>query len=520
MRKLILLWAVGVLLTGLVGAENCTVAYPMMEVLKCEKQDSFTHTEYFACSDAFCTINYPCISECEVNLHIECGAFSRLEGQIKVNGEFRDDFDIIDIFSVDIDLDDVKAGDGEEITIEANCERFWTDYPVAVTKSYAIISDVNKYLYADNHEWSSHKLSDTKNCIPQSRASNFVDKQISSGNLPKVYQEGGTDALGNQITPYPADYNFADFDINSELKVGDTLSYFYRWESVPNINLRYDKDKKPVYCGGSSDQRKLINYKEVNTNDGECFYVPSSLKRNVECCLDGDCHFSNELCGPDFICTDKKPCNGVYDCGTEEGSCSNNQKSWWDCKTSSLDPANMPNGETFDGWCQLNSKQVKCCPGNCQAGYHCVEDIGCEKDIRAVDCPAEKCCFSGGSYKEKQCGGNLECCALTGSFVGLCAEDCSQISEDELESLAGITGRAIGSGSSAPGIAILIIFVVLIGGAIYFFYFRKSQTQLISQPTEKQETTTIAGKHCTGCGGALREGSGFCTKCGAKIRKV
>lgn len=517
MRKIILFLAVGIFLAGLIGAENCTVSYPMMEVLKCEKQDSFTQTKYFSCSGSTCTISYQCVSDCTIDtLHVECGRLSGVKGDIIIAGGPPHHFGKLNVASTNIDLTNVKsAGDGEEIVISANCDRFWVDYALNTSKSYVIMKDYNKYLYADNHEWSSHKLSDTKNCIPQSRVSGFVDKQIVSGNLPTVYQDGGTDTLGNQITPYPTDYNFADLDINSELKVGDTLSYFYRWESVPNINLRYDKDKNPVYCGGSLDQRKLINYDQVTTRDGECYYVPSSLKRNVECCLDGDCHFSNELCGPDFVCTDKKPCNGVYDCGTEEGSCSNNQKSWWDCKASSLGSVNMPNGETFNGWCQLNSKQVKCCPGNCQAGYHCVEDIGCEQDIRIIDCPAGKCCLSGGSYKEKTCNSNLECCTSSGSFVGVCAEDCSEVSETS----PGITGRAIGGGGSSAGWLILVVFIILIGGAIWFFYFRRGKTVTQFQPAQ-QEPVTSAGNHCTNCGNPLRSGAGFCTKCGAKIRNA
>lgn len=517
MKKLILLFFVCMFLVSLgsfvLGEEKCQVAYPMMEVLKCEKQDSFTKTLPFSCSGTTCTLNYNCISDCIIDtIHIDCGATGGIKGDVTIAGGPPQHFGRFYEISGKHDLNNFKtAGEGEEILINANCDFAWIDYALNTSKSYVTIKDSNKYLYATNHEWSSHKLDDTPNCIPQSRVSNFISKQVSNGNLPSVYQNGGTDILGNQIITQQGDYSLSNINLNSELRTGDTLSYFYRWELVSNINLKYDQDKNPVYCGGSSDQRKLINYEQVGTGDGSCYLVPSSLKRNVECCLDGDCHLNNLLCGPDFICTDKKPCNGVYDCGTEETSCINNQKTTWTCDTSSGE-VNMPDGTTYKGWCKKETKSTQCCSSSCQEGYHCVEDKGCESDVRIINCPAGKCCKSGGDYREAICqGGNI--CCTNGGYVGDCKKSCEEIKEStstksqDASQTSGITGNVAGNGgSSKTGILIAIVFLILIGGSIAFYIYKRKSPSKVSSPS----TTS----HCTKCGSKI---SGkFCTKCGKK----
>ena len=519
MKKLFLLFIAGIFLLSfmsLVVADNCQVAYPMMEVLKCDKANSITQNINFNCQGSDCTATYTCISDCTFNVKVDCGALSGIVGEVSVDGNPRGDLSNFLSGSGTAEVDNIKAGDGQSILVTAKCERLFIGYPVKTDTSYIAMQDYNKYLYADNHEWSSHQLTDTKNCIPQTRVSNFLRNQVTSGDLPSVYTNGGTDALGNDIATYTSEYSISNINLNSELKIGETLSYFYRWEVVPGINLVYDKDKKPVYCGGSSDQRKIINYNQITT-DGGCYYVPSTLNRNVECCLDGDCHFSNQLCGPDFSCTDKKPCNGIYDCGTEDNSCINNQVTSWTCDASQ-GPVNMPNGQTYSGWCKKENKEVKCCPNSCQNGFHCVEDSGCISDVRVIDCPSNSCCKSGGNYREKSCDVG-QCCTAQGSFVGICAADCSTLNSQDLQNAGLQDGlSSTKSGGSSTGTIILIIFLIIIFGAIGFFIYVKNKKKGHHHKEEKTEVKH-SGKHCTKCGHPLKAGSLFCTKCGKKLKK-
>ena len=509
--------------------KNCNLAYPMMEVLKCEKSDKFTQNIYFSCSGSSCSANYICVSDCTLNLHIECGPVSRLEGKVLVKGEIRKTFDLLGITSTNIDLSDIEAGDGESIVINANCERLFFDQPIDTSKSYAVITDYQKYLFATNHEWSSHQLYETKDCIPQNRVANFINKQIKSGTLPSVYSTGGTDILGNSITSYEGFTDISNLNLASELKVGNTISYFYRWEVVSNINLKYDENKNPVYCGGSSDQRKLIGYNTITTNEG-CYYVPSTVLKLVECCLDGDCRFTGQLCGPGFVCTDKKPCNGVYDCGTEEPQCTNNQKSWWTCDTSQ-GPVNMPNGITYNGWCKKETQQVKCCPSSCQTGYHCVEDTGCEPDIRIIECPSGKCCESGGNYRPKSCSSGYQCCHYGDSIVGECKQTCQPttiITQQNVPSGTGAliasegfpTGMFTSASSIIAGIIITVIIIVVVWKKGYLHFERGIKTTTPVKEVkpivkEKPKTDVI---FCTQCGSEQTKGTKFCTNCGNKLK--
>jgi hypothetical protein len=480
-----------VLITSAQAQEQCQLAYPMMEVLKCEKSDAFDKKESFKCPDSNCQITYSCVSDCTFSVHIDCGMLSEIRGEVRVDGELVADLSKFISGSGKADVSGLTAGDGASIVITASCARLFIPYHLDTTKSYANFHDYNKFLFATNHEWSSHKLYDTSNCIPQSRVANFINKQIKSGNLPNIYLTGGTDILGNFIVSYENFVDISKLNLASEMKVGDTISYFYRWEPVSNINLKYDENKNPVYCGGSSDQRKLIGYNTITTNDGSCYYVPSYVIKQVECCLDGDCSFTGQLCGPGFVCTDKKPCNGMYDCGTEEPQCTGNLKSWWGCDVSQ-GPVNMPDGQTYKGWCKKETKQVKCCPNSCQTGYHCVEDIGCEPDIRLIECPSGKCCKSGGNYRPKTCDSGLICCPTGDPLIGECKVSCQPTTTIQGEAQpTGTEGSPFtglfGLGSNLL-IGIVVAIIAVVGIVIYFLKKKEG-----FESGEKKEKDLLGG---------------------------
>lgn len=239
------------------------------------------------------------------------------------------------------------------------------------------------------------------------------------------------DAVGNEIKNAQGQFvDLSNFNINKELKVGDTISYFYRWEEVPDINLRYDYNKKPVYCGGSSTNRKIIGYNTIETRGGNCYNVPSNKIRDVECCYDGDCALNGGICGPNFQCTKQKPCNSDLECGIQDEQCNNKELTTWSCDTSK-GIFNLPNGENYKGWCKEKKKSVLCCEENCGVGYHCDYERGCIKDIHWLACPPGACCSSGGDYVPIECSGGLTCCNAGDSLVGECKETCGPILFDK-----------------------------------------------------------------------------------------
>jgi hypothetical protein len=155
-------------------------------------------------------------------------------------------------------------------------------------------------------------------------------------------------------------------------------------------------------------------------------------------------------------------------------------------------------------------KDVSQCPSDCTSDEYYNEEEGkCKPRNVLLNCPPGNCCINGGSYKEEVCNNNLICCT-SGGYTGKCMEKCGEV-ENEGDKLSGITGAAIG-GRGSTGIIIVIIAIILIGGAIAFYVVRSK----VAKPTLSKEVSSSFG-HCTKCGSPLKEGSAFCTKCGKKL---
>jgi hypothetical protein len=461
------------------GQTACKLAYPQMEVTECDSGESFTATNArtFQCSGSNCQISYTCIIDCTISVHVECGVVSGIKGQVLVNGNEIADLSKFVSASGTADVTGLKAGEADSILIKANCERLFVPYTVDTAKSYANIQDFNKYLYATNPDFPRHKIDDTKNCIPQSYVSNYLIQQVASGNLPSVYTTGGKDALGNTIQTPKNFQDISKLNLATELKKGDTISYFYKWVTADDINLRYDQNKNPVFCGGGTvGQKKLLSYSTIQTTGGSCYSVPSSQTGTAECCNDGDCSIVGKVCGPGFKCTDKKPCNSDTECGLQESQCSNNQLSSWTCDKSQ-DSVNLPSGETYLGWCSKQTRTVSCCPSSCQSGTHCEYDKGCVSDIRILDCPAGKCCKTGGSYKEQSCSSNLKCCPTADPIIGDCKSVCEPANQQsEGQSGSAITGQfVLPEGSNL--ITIVIVAIVAVGGIVGYIVWKNKQKE-------------------------------------------
>lgn len=409
--------------SGLAYSNSCQLAYPMMEVLECSKGESFSTPLSLIPSSGGYNATYSCISDCELTISARCNGWgSTIYGSVLINGVLSKSLYTESGAFHDENLDtSVNLAEGDEANVRISCDS--SSFSVQVS-----VRDSNKYIYATNHEWPQHKLAETQNCIPQSRVKQMINQQVASGNLPQVYYSGGQDALGNQLIEPENFVDLSMYNINTEMKVGDTISYFYRWEDVPDINLAYDKLGSAVYCGGSTYDRKIYSYATINTKGGNCYNVPSSTIKKVECCSDSDCGYQNEVCGPDFTCTDQKPCNSDYQCGSIEPTCNDKQLSSWSCDLSTQD-FTLPNGEKYGGWCKKNVKPVACCANSCPVNYHCDYNEGCVRDIHFMACPPGSCCSSGGDYKPKSCSEGYECCT-SGGLVGECKSTCNFIPID------------------------------------------------------------------------------------------
>ena len=85
----------------------------------------------------------------------------------------------------------------------------------------------------------------------------------------------------------------------------------------------------------------------------------------------------------------------------------------------------------------------------------------------------------------------------------------------------GVTGAAIGilGKSSSIGIIILVVFLILIGGAVGFYFYRNKSKNVVSKEAPVQREVLSSGKHCTKCGNSLNANSRFCTKCGERLKR-
>lgn len=505
-------------LISFVYAGDCQVVWPQFGVVSCQVFYGSSPETMIegpsSCSDNICHFSFSCAgkSECKISsydIQLDCPGAPCLEYSIYKDGSLLgDSFGYGSCWGKD-DPPPVIY-DFNTLDIVGRC-----NYIVGQTEvdnsSTVKMTYRNKYLYDTTPDYPEHKVDESVGCVPNEimyksgiinkLPSSFVDSEGNTGSVP-----------GNAIDSLP-----------TNMDVGETYSYFYSWKEVPNINLVKNKEGSTAgYCGGSLGDRKLLDYSEISANGG-CYTIPTSVQKNVECCYNEDCKWKGEeyVCDPTtFICSENKPCNSDIECQViGQTTCSNNLETSWSCD---LSKPWYPK----EGTCTKFTKNVLCCSEkDCGVDEYCNKELGCQSTYTLENCPRGKCCVSGGSYKEKECNNDLECCTLSVSFVGICAEDCSKINQESLKTTASQSDSQQSSLSkSSTGTIILVIFLILIGGSIaYFIYVKKKKgknkpsDKKIEKPKEKKGTEK--GKHCTKCGNLLKSGSKFCTKCGKKVLK-
>ncbi|MHA1591392.1 MAG: zinc-ribbon domain-containing protein [Candidatus Heimdallarchaeaceae archaeon] len=502
----------------IVSGTDCKVARPQKEVLTCTARDEILPEVSFNCNTwtddyQFCVAKYECkTDDCEVPLENKreawmestgCEESGNMYARISKNGELQTE--VVDGVASEEGWDegDIDAKEFDEILIEARCYNTWQTKKKIPTGGYVLLKDKNKFLKAENFDWPPHTILNTKNCIPQEAVKDKLEEQIKTGDTPSE-------------TKYEVNINEISLDV--PMQTGHDISFFYRWDIEESINLKYNSEGEEVYCGN----KKLYNYHEIKTVGGDCYLIPGNVQTNVECCSDSDCPISGEYCGEGFVCTDNKPCNSDIECGSEEGTCTNKQKSWYECKDVS-GGVRLPNGMEYEGYCTMMTAPVSCCPGDCGNGQHCEENKGCVSDIQLNKCPSGKCCDAGGSYFPRECASGLICCKAPGGFVGDCKESCEPIKEEggTAENQLKVNNTPPKSGSNLGLIIGIILAVLVIGGGLfyYFYYFRGREVYEEEEPKPHKKAskkTKGKGKHCKQCGVQLSAGDKFCTKCGKK----
>jgi len=223
--------------------------------------------------------------------------------------------------------------------------------------------------------------------------------------------------------------------------------------------------EKDILPDGSE---KCINEVEKKGCD-----IVNRITTGIECCSSDDCQGAGEFfcewqSDTTSKCVLKAVCEKDKDCGTSDK-------------------------------CDSVKKEIiapVCTNGQCE-----------EKTLEEVEC-----CRSSDCQDSEYCNSDYICTAIP-----------QNINIEDLDSIenTGKTSSSLSKGSSSTGIIILIVFLILIGGSIGYFFYVKSKKKVKLKPKEKKEEPKEVpkGKFCPKCGGVLREKSRFCTKCGVKVKK-
>jgi len=416
-----------------VEAENqCQVAWPQFGVVRCSidtnSQPNYNNIGY-SHQDAYSTVNYQCNGRCDIENKgsitngFSC-SISTKEWEVYRGGTLIASSG--GFWGGGFSSFPIEFNDKDSITIKSWCDYLLTKSKVSENAEVAIRT-WNKYLYEETPDWPEHKIESSVNCAPQTWISNYLDQGISSGSVPSKWVDS-SGSQKDQLSNHPnVQYNLQN--LPTVMSINTDYSYFYKWIVVPDINVVYTKSGDLAgYCGGTTGNRKLFEYSEVNTKGGNCYLIPSSVKKNVECCSNEDCRLnpSKPTCDPTtFSCTDKKPCNSDIECQVpgQTSQCSNKQETSWKCDTNQ-------EWYPYSGTCVQTTKSVACCSDSeCGVDQYCNKDKGCLDKYTKIECPANKCCKPGGRYNEQACGPNLLCCPSPDPIVGDCRKNCEIIKE-------------------------------------------------------------------------------------------
>jgi len=513
MKKLILFLLIGLVLISFVVAEECEVAWPQFGVIECDVVETTAKLEDYPsnCQSEepyWCEFNFECAGKVHCNIYGMDFDLKCSEGNWAPYLEiYKDGSSTPSIYNLK-DNPPPNIEEFQTVLIKSYCLGTILGWNKEQLENLSKIELTyqNKYLYDDNPDHTRHLVPESVGCIPNG----IMAKEGYLNQLPERWVDSDGQIKDNK----PSD---ATDYLPTNMEEGETYSYLYGWREVSEINLIHDKNGELAgYCGGNLGSRKLLEYQQLS-EENNCYIIPTSVKRDVECCYDGDCKWKGEnyVCDPTtFMCSESKPCNSDIECQViGQTTCLDNTETLWTCD---LNEVWYPK----KGTCMKSTKEVLCCSDDdCGTEEYCNKEEGCKLRYNLENCPSERCCIYGGDYKEKECGSSLQCCILVGSLVGVCEEDCSQVDKEELENenFQGGNASSLSEKSSSTGTIILIVFLILIGGSVAYFVYVKNKKKKLKTKVKKELKTKE--KHCTKCGNLLSSKNKFCTKCGKRVLK-
>ncbi len=498
MRKIIILFAIiiSISATFVIASNSCQLATPRYGVVQCVQtgQRETQKTSFGGFDGEWSSVDIPCLSNCELtsnDIKIVCGGIPWDESEVYKNGQMQNSYPIL-------------WNRGDNLIVRGRCASIGTNHPVPTETSITYQQDLIMLKEGWAGSLPDTPVSGSEGCV----LNKYYDTTAVNSYLDPT--SGQTQLKPGSTYPSLQQYP-------SNWKIGDHFIFINDWQTgIADISLTYDKDNNAYWCGGQVGSRLIYNVRDITSSTGNCYAVPQSIYRsNIQCCFPSDCA-NNPNYGPQFTCNPDdwkcektKPCNSQLDCDQTfgEGICENHQIVKWNCNF------NKPWGD-HSGTCEENIRAVSQCPSDCTSGEYYDDVQGqCKPRIEYIDCPAGKCCDSGGKYIPESCSSGLTCCKIDGSLVGECKISCDE-NNDKGISLSGVSvegTKKTSNGFSIIATVIGLLVLIGIGGGFYFYKSGKPETK------PKKVTKVKAGKVCKKCGAALSKEDKFCTGCGKKV---
>lgn len=442
---------------------QCQVAWPQFGVVRCEidtnSQPSYSQIKYTHSTD-YSTATYSCTGKCDIESSgsitngFTCPALYSQRWEIYRSGTLVASSG--GFWGGGFSAFPMQFNDKDSISVKS-----WCSYYIGSSKvndnAYATIKTWNKYLYETTPDWPRHKVESTIGCAPQTWITNYLNQGVSSGNVPSSWVDSTGSVKDTLSVHSNIQYNLQNAP--SVMSIDTDYSYFYKWITVPDINLVYNKEGTSAgYCGGTTGNRKLFSYSEITTIGGNCYLIPSSVQKSVECCSNEDCKWnpSKPTCDTStFSCSDKKPCNSDVECQVpgQTSTCSNKQDTVWKCDTNQK-------WYPYSGTCIQTNLPVACCSDSeCGIDQYCNKQKGCLDKYNLIDCLDGKWCLRGGRYKPQSCSSDLKACPSADSMIGDCKESCEppkkeiRIPTQILESAIKLSSNELGNFDVSTDIA-------------------------------------------------------------------
>ena len=468
-----ILLSISIAIAQQTASPSCQLAIPRYGVVQCQSTSS---NEYpiaaFSCpsGSTTCSASFTCISNCQISsaneIRIDCP--TGLKSSISTWTVYKNGVKVTDKGIFGGGTFPIIFDRGDTIRVDATCTQLVTSYPVQST-SQVTIQQLKIMLYEG---WAgtlpTAPIQGTEGCSIQKVIDNYKGQADVQSYLNPT--------TGSTESKLPSTYTSTS-QMPTNWKVSDTYIFVKDWQTgIADISLTYDKANKAYWCGGQFGSRKIYNVNQITSASGACYAIPQTIAlSNIQCCFPSDCLAldpSGKLtCNPDtWKCEETKPCNSNLDCEQtfSSGICQNKQSTSWSCDTTKK-------WGSYAGTCVKTTKTVQQCPSDCTANEYYNDQQGkCVPKVTLVQCPAGKCCKSGGNYIEKACDAGLQCCINNDPIIGECKASCSSTTSTQGgEQPAGtgtegkpFTGLFVLSPNLMVGIVAAV--VVVIGVAIYF----------------------------------------------------